>query len=158
MNGKTKAISGLSDQEFNDASPENEDIEGTTIDETEETLSSSLLKKDKEAKTKTFWDLCKNPEVRKNSLIAGLFYFNNGFIWWVSLFGVQVLKGNIYFNSTIGAIADLIGGFLTSPILNRFKRRSIFIVAYVIVIFLSIGFYLVKIPDTCISDPSDYCW
>ena len=50
--------------------------------------------------------------MRKNAFIAGTFWMISSYCYYVSVFGLEALKGSIYFNALFSAIADLIGNSL----------------------------------------------
>ena len=103
-------------------------------------------------------DVMRDPGVRKNCFISGMIYFVCCYVHWGSIFGVQALKGNIYFNSLIGSCADLAGGLLTAPALHMFKRRTAFFSMFTVTVIGSLGFLVIVIPPECLANSGEYCW
>ena len=103
-------------------------------------------------------DLCKHPRVLKDMLITSMFFFCTQFNYWGSIFGLEALKGDLYFNSFFGAVADAIGGFMIEPATKNFKRKTVFLVTFGITIVAASGFIFVEVPQECIDNKSDFCW
>ncbi len=113
---------------------------------TEALLKTKQVKQEEKKVPTNLVDLFRHPESRKACLISGLFYFCTQYIQYVSVFGVQALKGNIYFNSFIGAMADLIGCSLISTTLRCFKRKTAYTLTFLMALITSCGFLIVKVP------------
>ena len=67
------------------------------------------------------------------------------------LFGLEALKGSIYFNSTFLAVADVIGYAIVGCTLNRYRRRVVIQVCMAVSVIASFAYLLpfVKIPKDC---------
>lgn len=74
------------------------------------------------------------------------------------MFGLEALKGDLYFNSFFGAIADAVGGFMIEPATRLFKRRTVFLFTFGVTIVASSGFIFITVPQECIDDKTDFCW
>ena len=76
--------------------------------------------------------------------------FFYAYIYAGSVFGVDALKGNIYFNSIVGIVAEFLGYLLIEPFLKRFKRLMIMRFAFLIIFCASIPFIFIKVPEACL--------
>ena len=88
-------------------------------------------------------DLLRFPTLRINALLAGMFYFIAEFNYYGSIFGIEALKGDIYFNSIFSAFSDLIGNLLIEPILKRCRRKSVYFITFFIVTIAGIFFIFI---------------
>jgi Na+/melibiose symporter-like transporter len=102
--------------------------------------------------------LCRYPTLRKNCIICGTIYSINNYVYYGSIFGLEALKGSIYFNSIFSALADIVGYFLVSITLAKIRRRVVFSVTLTLIMLASLAFYFIVIPDPCADDESDFCW
>ena len=71
-------------------------------------------------------------------------------MYYGSTFGIGALKGNIYFNSIVGVLAEFLGYLLVESILKRVKRLVMLKIIYIIIICASIPFIFVKVPEACL--------
>ena len=79
-------------------------------------------------------------------MTTGIFSFASQFIYFGSVFGIQSLKGNIYFNSLISSSAEIIANFLTIPLLKHCRRKKAFFILFAISFVAVVAFMLVKVP------------
>ena len=102
--------------------------------------------------------MCRYPSLRKNILIAGTLYSINNYVYYGSVYGLEALKGSIYFNSIFSAVADLIGNLCVGCTIQKFKRRHVFISMALLMMVSSFSFFFIIIPDDCLNDESQLCW
>ncbi len=90
--------------------------------------------------------------------MSGLFFFCTQYSYWGSVFGVQALKGNIYFNSFVGVGGDFCGNVLVEYALKHYRRKTIFRASFLIILLCAIGFVVVEVPEECIIVSGTWCW
>ncbi len=108
-------------------------------------------------KAPSSFSLCRYPSLVKNVFIAGFLIAINNYVYYGSIFGLEALKGNIYFNSIFSCIADLLGICFISCTLSHFRRKVVFITTLLLTVFASFSFYFIKLPDEC-SNKNTMCW
>jgi Na+/melibiose symporter-like transporter len=111
-----------------------------------------------ETKRPSPFELCKYPSLRNNCIMCGVLYSISNYVYYGTVFGLEALKGSIYFESLFSSGASMIGYLFVKCMLSRFRRRSVFTGTLVLILFTSLAFYLLKIPDACADDPDYYCW
>ena len=102
--------------------------------------------------------LCRYSRLRKNCIICGTIFGIANYVYYGSVFGLEALKGSIYFNSLFSAGADIIGYLLISYTLAKFKRRTVFWTTLGLIMIFSFSFYFVIVPKKCADDDQDFCW
>ena len=80
------------------------------------TLDPNDITKDMRVRADTFnkeapstFAICGYSSLRKDLIVAGILFSIANYCYYGSIFGLEALKGNIYFNSVFSAVADLIG-------------------------------------------------
>ena len=91
-------------------------------------------------------DIFKQWNLLRNLIVAGGIYFIVQYNYYGSLFAIQALKGNIYFNGLIGAVADTLGAILLTPVLKKFKRKTSFFLLFILSLVCSFSFLAIHIP------------
>jgi len=71
-------------------------------------------------------DIFIKSKLRKSLIVAGGLYFIIGYNYFGSVFALESLKGNIYINGLLGALADLLGTLILEKLLNNIKRKNAF--------------------------------
>ena len=71
-------------------------------------------------------DIFKQSKLRSSLIVAGGIYFLGVYNYFGSVFALSSLKGNIYINGLIGALADFIATLCIEITLNNFKRKHAF--------------------------------
>jgi hypothetical protein len=89
-------------------------------------------------------------------VLTGLIFLCLNYTYFGSLFGVEALKGSIYFNSMILASGDIISFLFVDVIASNFKRRTVFIVCFFFVIVFSLSIYFIHVPKAC-EDSAEFC-
>ena len=148
----------MSAQLLNDQDPGQNRGDGAEKDSTKSRNLSGVLNKSVSVALPSTLDLFRNPELRKRAICTGMCMFCAYFNFYGSLFGIQSLKGNIYFNSLIGALADFVSNFFVSPILNNVKRKNTFYIMFGMSLTATVTYMFITIPQTCIDDENEYCW
>jgi len=77
-------------------------------------------------------DIFKQPKLRKSLIVAGGIYFIISYNYFGSVFALESLKGNIYVNGFLGALADLLGTLILEILLTKFNRKTVFYVLFVV--------------------------
>jgi len=103
-------------------------------------------------------DLFKYSSVLLKLLITTVLMFVTNYCFYASIFALEALKLNLYFNSILSSIADLIGTSLTPKLLSSFKRKKVIFCFIFLVLLAAIGFLVTVIPESCLADRDDYCW
>ena len=106
-------------------------------------IIKKIRKSFEEKKTYNICDLISNPTYLLNAFVAGIIYFVCVYDYYGSLFGIEALKGSIYFNSIFLAAADVIGCLLIKPVLKHYKRKSSTSILFFIICIISLGFLFV---------------
>lgn len=89
----------------------------------------------------------KYPSILKKIIITAGLYFVAQYSLWGSTFGIEGLIGNIYFNGIFLAFASLFG-MMSIPIwLKYMKRKTALYITFFIMIFSSLGFIIIPVPD-----------
>jgi len=74
-----------------------------------EDITKTLKSKTYLKKAPGTFDLLSYSSLRKDLILAGILFSFCNYCYYGSLFGLEALKGNIYFNSLFSAVADIIG-------------------------------------------------
>jgi hypothetical protein len=105
------------------------------------------------------FSLCRYPSLRKNVLIAGTLIFVSNYCYYGSIFGLEALKGSIYFNSIFSAGADLIGYTFVAWTLENVRRKVVFMTTLSMIVAISVvvGFNFIAVPYACTLEGTQ-CW
>ena len=87
-----------------------------------------------------------------------MIYFGALYAFFGAVFGIEALKGSIYFNSMFLGISDIIGQALVTPVLRRFKRKPVIYIGYAVIVAIAITFIWVVVPPECSVDMMNFCW
>lgn len=102
-------------------------------------------------------DLFKNKVYIKDAFLAGMIFLTTNYIFYGSIFAVEALSANIYFNSMFQPVGEMIGYPFVNCALNKFYRRTVLAWCFIGTIICAASLYFLSIPDHC-ATTSEMCW
>ncbi len=102
-------------------------------------------------------DLFKNKVYMKDAVVAGVIFGTANYAYYGSIFGVEDLSANIYFNSMFQPVAELMGYPFVNCSLNSFYRKTAFAWCFIGTIVCAVALYFLSIPEHCATS-SEMCW
>ncbi|KAL4427073.1 hypothetical protein ABPG74_021180 [Tetrahymena malaccensis] len=94
-------------------------------------------------------DLIRYKSQRWQTIFASIEFFVIQVVYYGITFAMSEIGLNIYLNSIIIAVFELVGFFLSNYIILKFQRKKVTIIGLMVVTIISFCYIFLKIPEEC---------